>query len=155
MVEQPAPRLQQTGELARVKVDLVGADVLDHADRGDRVVALSRRAEIAVVGDADLHAVLKARLGHAPARQLGLGGGEGDADRPNPVVGGRVDHEAAPAAADIEHALVLPQGELPADQLTFGRLRLLERWRPRHAGGGWVPHDSSSESSSRENSAQL
>ena len=45
------------------------------------------------------------------------------------MVGGRVDHEAAPAAADVEHALVLPQHELPADQLPFGLLRLLERRR--------------------------
>ena len=156
VVEQPAARLQQARELARVEVDLVGADVLDHPDRGDRVVALAGRAEIAVVRDADLHPVLEAGLGHAPARQLGLGGGERDADRLDPVVGGRVDHEAAPAAADVEHALALPQRELPADQLALGRLRLLERRAGvAAAGGGWVPHEPSSESSVRENSAQL
>ena len=41
-------------QLARVEVDLARADVLDHADAGDRVEGLV--GELAVVGEADLDA---------------------------------------------------------------------------------------------------
>ena len=71
MVEQPPARLQQAGEGARVDVDLGLADVLDHADAGDRVEALA--GQVAVVHDADLDPVGDARglLGPLP-RSFGL-----------------------------------------------------------------------------------
>jgi len=74
-LSRPAAGLQQAGELGGVEVDLIGAHVLDHADRRDRVEALT--AELAVVDDADLHAIGETCLGHTPARQLGLGWGGG------------------------------------------------------------------------------
>ena len=88
VVEQPPARLQQPCEHARVLVDAVRADVLDHADRGDRVEALAAdaRPQVAVVAYADLDPVLQARLGHAPARELGLGGGQRDAEGMHPVL---------------------------------------------------------------------
>ncbi len=93
----------------------------------DRVEALPAGAEVAVVGEADLHAVLEARLRHAPAGELGLVGGERDPHGADAVAGGGVQHEAAPAAADVEQALALPQPELRADQLALGQLGVLQR----------------------------
>ena len=56
------------------------------------------------------------------------------------VPGGGVDHEAAPAAADVEHALSLAQAELLADQLELGLLGLLERRRPARPVRAAVGH---------------
>ncbi len=84
VVEQPSAAVQEARELGGVDVDLTGADVLDHADRSDRVEALA--GQIPVVGDADLHAILETPGGDTLPRQFGLGGGEGDADGANPVV---------------------------------------------------------------------
>ena len=62
VVEQPAARRQQRRELAGVLVDLLVADVLDHADAGDRVELLA--GEVAVVHHADLDPLADAgRLG--------------------------------------------------------------------------------------------
>ena len=78
MVEQPPARDEQVVELARIDVDLVVADVLDHPDRADRVELLA--LQLAIVGDADLDAVGQAGVGDAPAGQLGLLDGERDSD---------------------------------------------------------------------------
>ena len=74
----------------------------------------------------DLDPILQAGLGHAPARQLGLGGRERDAEGVHAMFAGGVDHEAAPAAADVEDTLALLQPQLRADQLALCVLRLLE-----------------------------
>jgi hypothetical protein len=91
VVEQAAAGVEQPGQGLGVDVDVGRADVLDHADAGDRVERLG--VELAIVGHADLDPVLEAALGHPP---LGLGGlrlGQGDADRPHPVVLRRVDDQ--------------------------------------------------------------
>ena len=62
-------------------------------------------------------------------RRLGLG--ERDPEHRGPVLAGRVDREAAPTAADVEHAGPSLDFELGADQLQLGALGLLE-------GGGSV-----------------
>ena len=49
VVEQPPAGAQDRGELSRVGVDVCAADVLDHADRGDRVELLA--GNVAVVAD--------------------------------------------------------------------------------------------------------
>ncbi len=132
--------LQQAGELRGVLVDFARADVLDHADRSDRVEALALApGEVAVVAQADLHAVLEARLRDAPAGELRLVGGERDSHRADAVAGGGVQHEAAPPAAHVEQALALAQGELRAHQLALGQLGLLQRGgsaREERAGVG-------------------
>ena len=67
MVEQPPARAQRAAQPARVLVHLLGADVLDHPDRGDGVERLA--GELAVVDDAEVGAVGDARLlGAALAR---------------------------------------------------------------------------------------
>ncbi len=53
--------------------------------------------------------------------------GQGDADRSDVVVGGRVHHHAAPTAADVQQPHALFEPELAADQVVFGGLSILER----------------------------
>jgi hypothetical protein len=70
VVEQPAAGLHEPRERRRIGVDVDGADVLDHADRRDRVEALA--GQVAVVHHADVDPVGDAGLAYAPARALGL-----------------------------------------------------------------------------------
>ena len=70
VVEQAALGLQQVAQALGVRVDLDVADVLDHADRGDRVEALPE--QLAPVLDADVDAVGDAGLLGARAGALGL-----------------------------------------------------------------------------------
>ena len=122
-------RAQRAAQPARVLVHLLGADVLDHADRGDGVERLAR--ELAVVDDAEVGAVGDARLLGAAPRGLDLRRRERDAGDVHAVALGGVDRERAPAAADVEHALAARQRQLLADELELGLLRLLERLAPR------------------------
>ena len=72
VVEQPAAGTEQAGERARVGIDVDLADVLDHADRRDRVETLA--AQLAVVHHADVDAVAEARVRvHARARRAAWG----------------------------------------------------------------------------------
>ena len=59
--------------------------------------------------------------------QVGLAGRQRDADGADAVVLGRVQHHAAPAAADVEQPHARLEPELAADELVLGRLRVLER----------------------------
>ncbi len=102
--------------------------MLDHPDARDRVEALV--AQLAVVGDQDLDAVSQPRVAGVLARQLRLRLRERHAEHLGAVPARSVQGEAPPPAADVEHALALLQGELGADQLELGLLRLLERGRP-------------------------
>ena len=114
------------------------ADVLDHADRRDRVVALA--VQVAVVGDAHLDLVAQPGFGDPPAGQFGLGWTQCDADGLHAVFSRGVDHERAPAAADVEHALALFQLELLADEVELRELRLLKRLRPAREDRAAVGH---------------
>ena len=96
--------------------------MLGHADARDRVELLT--GQIAVVGDQDLDAVGDPGLRHQPPGQLGLRRRERYPRHADPVVARGVDREAAPAAADVEHALPGLQLELLRDQLELGPLRL-------------------------------
>ena len=53
---------------------------------------------------------------------------------------GGVDREAAPAGADVEHALAALEPELLADQLVLGLLRLLQRRRAAREDRARVGH---------------
>jgi len=72
VVEQAPARFEHARERGGVLIELHGADVLDHADAGDRVEALA--AQLAVVGHADLDAVGDPRRGRPLARQRCLRG---------------------------------------------------------------------------------
>ena len=103
VVQHPPAGLHESRHLARVDVDLVGAHVLDHPDARHRVERLA--GEVAVVHHPDVHAVREAALLGAPARERGLGLRQRDSHHVHTVVRGGVEREAAPAAADVEHAL--------------------------------------------------
>ena len=84
---------------------------------------------LAVVHHPDVHAVGQAALLGSLARERGLRLRERDPDHVHAVVLRCMEREAAPAAADVEHALAVPERELRADQLQLGVLGLLERGR--------------------------
>jgi len=79
-------------------------------DRGDRVV----RAIVhgAVVLQPDLHPVGKTRLADPRPREVSLFGGQRDAHGTDPVLPRGVQHQAPPAAADVQQpsATVLRTG---------------------------------------------
>jgi hypothetical protein len=56
--------------------------------------------------------------------------GKGDPRRVDAVVGGRVQHERPPAAADVQEPLACGQTQLPADQIELALLRLFEAVAP-------------------------
>ena len=106
---------------------------------GDRVEAARRRAR-----GSPARGSRPGRRGPRSATrsraELGLRLGQRDADHLDAVALGGVDREAAPAAADVEHALALLQAELGADQLELGLLRLLERRRAAREDRAAVGH---------------
>ena len=71
MVQQPPARAQRGSEPPRVEVDVDAADMLDHADRGDRV-EVTQLDDVAVVGDADVELVGKPFGGAPLPRDGGL-----------------------------------------------------------------------------------
>ena len=56
------------------------------------------------------------------------------------VVGGRVQGETAPAGADLDHMLTLPQPELAADRVELGERGLLERGLPIGEDAAGIGH---------------
>src|SRR4051812_3835494 len=71
VVQQAAAGLQQRCQLLGVDVDLLLADVLDHADAGDCVVLLS--AELPVIRHADVCEVIQSRFVRSSAGEQRLG----------------------------------------------------------------------------------
>ena len=130
--------LEQVAQALGVRVDLDVADVLDHADRGDRVEALA--GQLAPVLHADVDAVGDAGLLGARAGALGLRRRQRDAGDVDAVVDRGVHGEAAPAAADVEQALAGLEAELGAHELELGLLGLLERRGPAREDRAAVGH---------------
>ena len=100
VVQQPpaGPQLpEQEREVGR-QVRL--ADVLGQADRADRVQAGLRH--VPVIQVPDLGEPGQARPLDRGLRPRGLLGGQRHAERPGAVLARRVQHHAAPAAADVE-----------------------------------------------------
>ena len=92
-------------------------------------IASNCAGEVAVVSDADLDPVSEPRHRRPFAGERGLPRGQRDAGDMDAVLGGGVKREAAPPAADIEHALAGTQPELGAHELELRALRLVERLR--------------------------
>src|SRR4051812_4615119 len=124
MVEDPPVVDDQRAQLRRVLVDALLADVLDHADAGDRVEPLT--ADLTVVLDANVDLVGNAGFGGTLTRDPGLWLRQRDAGDVDVVLLRRVDDPAAPAAAYVEYALPRLQIELRADQVELRALGLLE-----------------------------
>ena len=137
VVEQSPARGEQAGEARGVGVDLVVADVLDHADRGD---GIERSRELAPVHHLHVYAIGETRRLDVLARELSLGRGQRHGLDEDTVATRRVDRERAPATADVEDMLALAQSELLAHELELGLLRLLERARPAREDRAAVGH---------------
>src|SRR3954447_18940005 len=125
VVQQPSASRQQGAELRGVLVDPFFADVLDHADAGDRVELLA--ADLAVVLHSDVDLVADAGLFSMFARSSRLRLRQGDAGDVDVVLLGRVHDPAAPATADVENALPGLEIELGADQVQLRPLGLFQR----------------------------
>ena len=115
--EQAADGAEEGGELRQ-------ADVLEHADRDD-VVELA--LDLAVVLQAEAHAVGEAGGGGALGGDAVLLLGEGDAGDVGAADAREVERHAAPAAADVEDAGAGADEELGGDQALLGELGLVER----------------------------
>ena len=116
-LEHPVDRREERAELAV-------ADRLEHLDRRDLRVAA---VVLAVVLLEDRHPVGEARGRDALACQLRLLGRDRQARHPAAGLLRRVDREAAPAAADLEHVVVGAELQVRADPVELGALRLGER----------------------------
>ena len=125
VVQQPPSGREQREQAAEVPGELRQADMLEHPDRGDRVVGAV--PNVPVVLEADLDAVGQAGLGHGLRRPLGLPPRDRDADRGDAAVARGMKDHPAPPASHVEQAHAGPQVQLPADQLVLGGLSLLER----------------------------
>lgn len=124
VVQEAAAGRGQAVRLGGVGLEALLADVLEHADRCDGVEGT---AGLAVVLDTDLDPVGQPRGCDPLAGELRLPGREGDAERPHAVVSGGVQHERAPAAADVEQRLPFTQPELVADQVELADLGAVKR----------------------------
>ncbi|MDH6189218.1 hypothetical protein M2168_002250 [Streptomyces sp. CZ24] len=124
VIEEPSAGLEQGVQVVGVLQVPDGADVLGHADGGDRVVGPV--PDVAVVLDADLDAVGEALFGGALAGVGGLFAREGDADDLDAVLAGGVQRHRAPAAADVEQAHAGGEAELAADQVELVALGALQ-----------------------------
>src|SRR5436305_7811765 len=118
---------QEPRHLRGVGIYLSRADVLDHADARDRIERTV--GDLSIVGDPDLDPVLEAGLDDPPSCELRLRGRQGHTDDLDTVVLCRVDREASPATAYVEHALSGLQRELLTHKLELCRLGGLERLR--------------------------
>ena len=84
------------------RLEVLGADRLEHLDRDDRVVGA---ADVAVVAQLDVDEVLQAGRADALAGQVVLRLRDRDRRHPAAELAGRVEREAAPARPDLEHVL--------------------------------------------------
>jgi len=135
VVEEPTLGPQQRVQAVEVRAELRQADVLEHADRGHRVVRAV--THVAVVLESDLHAVRETGLRDRLLGPLGLSPRDRHAHRVDAVVGRRVHRHPTPPAPDVEQAHPLAKPQLAADQLVLGLLRLFQRRvdaRPDRAG---------------------
>ena len=137
VVEEQAVVGEQRADLAHVGRDVVEADRLVHADRGDLVVGA---AGLHVVGELERHLPAEAE-----PRHLGLGIGQlllrqRHAVRLDAVVLGRMAEQRAPAAADVEEALAGLQAQLAADHVELVVLGGGEVVRPVAIIGAGVDH---------------
>jgi hypothetical protein len=110
VVEQPPPGPQYRGELSRVGVDVCAADVLDHADRGDRIELLA--GKVAVVADADLDPVGEPRRRRPLARERGLRLGQRDGGDVAPCA-------SAACSAKLPHPQPTSRTRSPARTASF------------------------------------
>ncbi len=102
---------------------MVDADMLEHADRDDPVVAALL---LAVILEMEAHAVGKPGGGGPLGRELVLFDREGEAGDVGAGLAGEIKGEAAPARADIEHLHARLQQQLGGEMPLLVELRRLQ-----------------------------
>src|SRR5215207_7435974 len=108
--------------------------MLEHADRGDLVVAA---VEVPIVPELDRNAPFEPLLRHARDGEVELLLRQGHPMRDDPVMLGGIGYETAPSAAYVEKAFARLQPELAADHLEFRILGIVEgRFGPSPIGAG-------------------
>ncbi len=122
---QPRPAIgrKHFAHLVEIGRPISLADRLEHLDRGD---AVEPAGDVAIVHQLDVRLLGQALVEQALARKVVLGGGYGHAgDLGADVAGGELG-EAAPAAADFEHALAGSEVQAPRQGPVLVILRLGE-----------------------------
>ena len=137
VVEQQATDPQPVSDAAEVCRVVPHPDVLGEPYRGDGVEP--RLGHVAVVREPHLGEVpepLALDRGLGPGRLLPRQGGADGAHTPPRGI----PHHPAPAAADVEQPVALPEPELVEDQAVLVLLGLLERRALVRVGGAGVGH---------------
>ena len=109
--------------LRKYVVVVVDADVLEHADRDD---AVELAGDLAVVLELEAHGAGRPSLAARSCEILSCSALSVTPVTSQPAVLARYNAEAAPARADVEHALARLDGELGGDVALLGELRLLQ-----------------------------
>ena len=130
--EQPAG-LERVVRRPEVGRQVGPPDMLEHADRGDRV-ELPQAAQIAVVEDPCIDERADAGRPGTGVGLVGLALAQRDADGRRPVALGREAEERAPAAADVQQVRVRTQAQLAGDQVQLRFLRDVEEAGRRQRG---------------------
>ena len=130
LLEQPAHRVEEI-------LEMNDADVLEHADRNDAIVAPRL---LAIIPQVEADAVREPGGGGALGRELVLLDGKGKAGDLDIAFLGEIEREPAPAAADIEDALSGLEQQLGGEMALLVELRRLEIVvGPAEIGAGILP----------------
>ena len=131
VIQEQSAGLQHAPHGIEIHGQILESHVLEHADA--RHLVVERLAfQVAIIAQLDRHPVLEPRRRDARARDLELLAAQRDSVGAHAVMLGRVDHQRAPAAADVEKSLTGLQEQLAADVLELGLLRM-RRFQQRRA----------------------
>ena len=103
---------------------MADANMLEHADRDD---AVERLRHVAIVLQTEVDLVVQSLFGRALARARVLLLRERDAGDVRAAELGQIERKPAPAAADVEHALVPRDEQLGREMTLLGELGIVER----------------------------
>src|ERR1700729_3082273 len=103
--------------MLEVLANVFESHMLTHPHARDLMKASLLPGKIAEVHQLHLALCWWLLFADAASRVVDLFFTERDAARDGAVLGARMQHEAAPTAADVEEPLIMPQIELAADQV--------------------------------------
>lgn len=119
MVEKDAARPQETAHGAEVLRQILLAHVLEHADAGNLVEGMRDAIRLAIVPQFDGATLRQAGLLNPALGYLLLLPAQRNALRVRVIVAGGMQHQAAPATADVQKTFERPEAQFAADQLEF------------------------------------
>src|ERR1700730_18347058 len=124
MQQHHAVVVEQLVALAEKRIVEADPDMLEHPDRDD-AVEISR--DVAIVLQMELDLVGQSFFARAPVGERVLLSGKSDPGDTCAANVREVKRKPAPAAADIEHALILRNEKLCREMAFLGELRVIER----------------------------